>query len=415
MYEIIKKQKLFFISLIGIVVISMILLTTYAYQTLEVDYKGNEELNVNAGVLDVAFTSTRRINLQNMPLLNDYNTSDYTEFIIDNSKSTGDVSYKIRLVNLEYSNELISNDFKYTIVKVDKNNNLNVIGEGDFSDLVSNEYDFKFNDGNYIEIKQGNKDKIRLYLWLKESENDQNYLENTNFKGVIEINSVFSKDLDEEVFTKFNIYGNTVINYKNNTSEQSVLNPAEIKSLGTLVEDQNSIYYGKYKINIINIDGKVNSIYLNEPLRCINEVCDYIDAIKKKVVRKIGVKKLNEFEWNLENDNNLKVYANIPTDLNIKNDVMYTEITKYNPNTSDYINGVGNNTVYLDNSIGLSITDFKSLEEFNNYISSNNVSLYYQLANQDETENIIADLYSIINRNIKVNDGIIDSSNIEIK
>ena len=127
MKDIIKNQKLFFISLIGIVVVSLSLISTYAYQSLQVEYKGKEELLVKAGVIDVSYTSTRRINLKNMPLSTNYINNDYTEFIIDNTNSTNDVSYKIRLVDLDYTKSLISNDFKYTIVRVN-NNELEVLG-----------------------------------------------------------------------------------------------------------------------------------------------------------------------------------------------------------------------------------------------------------------------------------------------
>ena len=41
-----KKQKLFFISLIGLVVVSLVMGTTYAYQTLQVEYAEGSSSNL---------------------------------------------------------------------------------------------------------------------------------------------------------------------------------------------------------------------------------------------------------------------------------------------------------------------------------------------------------------------------------
>ena len=97
MLDTINRQKLFFISLIGIVVVSLVMITTYAYQTLQVEYKDNskEDLTVNAGVLDVTYTKTKTIEINNMPLLPNYKTADYLEFTLDNTKSTSNVAYNI--------------------------------------------------------------------------------------------------------------------------------------------------------------------------------------------------------------------------------------------------------------------------------------------------------------------------------
>ena len=116
----IKNQKLFFISLIGIVVVSIVLLTSYAYQTLEVNKKNgsNDDLTVNAGVLDVSFRVSNRINNTNTKFYDTYKLSDYSEFVIDNTKSSQDASYMISIVDMEYSNVLKTSDFKYTIYSV---------------------------------------------------------------------------------------------------------------------------------------------------------------------------------------------------------------------------------------------------------------------------------------------------------
>lgn len=401
MKDIIKNQKLFFISLIGIVVVSLSLISTYAYQSLQVEYRGKEELLVKAGVLDVSFTSTRRINLKNMPLTTNYINNDYTEFIIDNTSSTNDVSYKIRLVDLDYTKSLISNDFKYTIVRVN-NNDLEVLGEGNFINLVNNEYDFNTNTGEYINIKTGEKQTIRIYLWLNETQDNQNYLENSYFKGIIEINSVFTRDLESKTYTKFNIYGNTELTYMLDSTEQELNKPLSTKSLGKIV-NSSGINNGKYEIDLIS-NSDTFPIYLSNPLRCIDEVCDYIDAIKRKVIRLVGVTKLKNLKFS-EIDNTF--VADI-TNLNIKNAKLFTEITKYSTDKS------GNNVIWLDNNNIVIKIEGITLDEFNNYINNNDVDLYYELNNVTE-EVILTDLYSVVSDDMVVTDGTLNSSKIEFE
>lgn len=401
MKDIIKNQKLFFISLIGIVVVSLSLISTYAYQSLQVEYRGKEELLVKAGVLDVSFTSTRRINLKNMPLSTNYINNDYTEFIIDNTNSTNDVSYKIRLVDLDYTKSLKSNDFKYTIVRVN-NNELEVLEEGSFINLVNNEYDFNTNTGEYINIKTGEKQTIRIYLWLNETQDNQNYLENSYFKGIVEINSVFTRDLESKTYTKFNIYGNTELTYMLDSTEQELNKPLSTKSLGKIV-NSSGINNGKYEIDLIS-NSDTFPIYLANPLRCIDEVCDYIDAIKRKVIRLVGVTKLKNLKFS-EIDNTF--VADI-TNLNIKNAKLFTEITKYSTDKS------GNNVIWLDNNNIVIKIEGITLDEFNNYINNNDVNLYYELNNVTE-EVILTDLYSVVSDDMVVTDGTLNSSKIEFE
>lgn len=401
MKDIIKNQKLFFISLIGIVVVSLSLISTYAYQSLQVEYKGKEELLVKAGVIDVSYTSTRRINLKNMPLSTNYINNDYTEFIIDNTNSTNDVSYKIRLVDLDYTKSLISNDFKYTIVRVN-NNELEVLGEGSFINLVNSEYDFNTNTGEYINIKTGEKQTIRLYLWLNETKDNQNYLENSYFKGIVEINSVFTRDLESKTYTKFNIYGNTELTYMLDSTEQELNKPLSTKSLGKIV-NSSGINNGKYEIDLIS-NSDTFPIYLSNPLRCIDEVCDYIDAIKRKVIRLVGVTKLKNLKFS-EIDNTF--VADI-TNLNIKNTKLFTEITKYSTDKSV------NNVIWLENNNIVIKIEGITLDEFNNYINNNDVNLYYELNNVTE-EVILTDLYSVVSDNMVVTDGTLNSSKIEFE
>lgn len=62
--------------------------------------------------------------------------------------------------------------------------------------------------------------------------------------------------------------------------------PIEMVSCGDLITDTTDVNYGKYKIPV-NVNNVITNIYLDEPLRKINEYSDYIDFINGKVVRNI--------------------------------------------------------------------------------------------------------------------------------
>ena len=238
----ISKQTLFFISLIGIVVVSLVMVTTFAYQTIQVEYKSDskKDLTVNAGVLDVTFNVTNRINDSNIPFLDDYVTANYSEFTIDNTKSSEDASYKIKLVDLEYSDSLKTSDFKYTITNV--NNNNKVIIEGDFAELSGSEIDLL----SHNIIDKNTTQNLRLYLWLKNSDSDQSSLKNASFKGKIEINSIFKSDLLNNDNTLRNTIIKSAIDANNNN-------------------DSNRTRMGREVLTVSNISGENERVLNNAP------------------------------------------------------------------------------------------------------------------------------------------------------
>ena len=197
MKNVIKNQKLFFISLIGIIVVSSILIYTYAYQSLQVVYKSGskEKLTVNAGVLDVTFAVTNRLNIASMPLLSSYKSAEYSEFTISNTKSSDDAAYKVSITDMTYTSNLVSSDFNYTLVNADTNE---IVSEDNFSNLTGTSIELT----DFITLKKNNSVKLRLYLWLKETTSNQNSLENASFKGKIEITSMFDKEAPKTILLK---------------------------------------------------------------------------------------------------------------------------------------------------------------------------------------------------------------------
>ena len=404
MKNIIKKQKLFFISLIGIVVVSLAMMTTFAFQTLGVDVKegSSNDVKIKAGVLDVTFATSRRIDLKNMPLLNDYKSSNYLEFTIDNTNSTEDVQYKILLKNLEYSKELISEDFRYTIVKV-KDGEENVIANNNFSDLYTNEYSFITNYGNFIYIKQGEVEKLRIYLWLHETDNNQNYLENTYFKGIIELNSYFAKDINDKTITNFKIYGNTIMTYDNDSNEQSIDHPVIYKSLGTYISDENDINFGKYKIYL---SAKSNNLFkTDEKFLKENDNWIYQNVYLEKGTYKISYTS-SDFKYIMIKDNNGNTIINKQS---------YTET--FNIENDDYYNVYIGDDNYVFNEIETPAYYYASLvnmdsnydfSKYEPYLEPVNYTLY--LDNPLTCVNDICDYIDLVNNKIIIKNSKINLS-----
>lgn len=89
--------------------------------------------------------------------------------------------------------------------------------------------------------------------------------------------------LNNEEVINYKIYGNSIQN-----GTPSTESPVEIQSVGDLVTDTTSEYYGKYKIILSGCEQEI-PIYLNAPLRQRGNVADYIDFENQQVVRMIEV------------------------------------------------------------------------------------------------------------------------------
>lgn len=269
MLDTLKKQKLFFIALIGIVVVSLTLTATFAYQSLSVEEKEGSDtgMTINVGTLDVSFQKTNKINVTNMQLLSGYETADYVEFIVDNTRSTDDIAYQISLSNLEYSTNLSSEDFNYTVTEI-INDEETVLNNGNFSELskvepYTTEFNLKLYDRTYNYITMGEKQTIRLYLWLKETSENQNYLENTSFKGIITLTSIFKSDipitLTDKIIENSKIGdGITTTKYQTSPNSEIGTTSKEDERLLLTTKDNNGVSYyyrGNVLDNYINYEG----------------------------------------------------------------------------------------------------------------------------------------------------------------
>ena len=278
MKETLKRQRLFFISLIGIVVVSLIMTTTFAYQTLQVIEEGgsNRTISVKSGVLDITFKATNKIEIENTPLLSDYKAADYVEFTVDNTNSTNDVAYTVTISDISYSENLATKDFKYTITEVIENEET-VVADGNFNMLNSNEYILRFINNKYNIISVGKIQKLRLYIWLEETLENQNHLENSRFSGKINITSIFKNDVvnSKETITEASIqYLNDIINCTNDVEIGNYKSCARIieERLATTKSDYDAGISTSYNIHINtlnkylpytcnNLDPNVNKVY----------------------------------------------------------------------------------------------------------------------------------------------------------
>ena len=216
MLDKIANQKLFFISLIGIVVTSMILTTTFAYQSIRVNYSegSDSELGVSAGVLDVKYCRDDRcldpdntdkseekynkIDVNNLSFLPDYKTASYVEFVVDNRSSSDDVAYMITLSDLVYNKMFVSEAFKYTVVVVNDDGTLTEIITDNFSTLTGNSFDLNLEDRIYKYIEKEKTERVRIYLWLDENVDVQLDLTDTSerkFTGIVNVSSIFDSEV----------------------------------------------------------------------------------------------------------------------------------------------------------------------------------------------------------------------------
>ena len=166
------------------------------------------------------------------------------------------------------------------------------------------------------------------------------------------------------------------------------------------------------------------SIYLNEPLRCIGDVCDYIDVINKKVVRNVKQKKLTGTEeW-------ANLNGNAPFRL-ILNDREYT----YKGNLrirSNFFKTVNNDAswVIYDSMISVSsvvpsdivfrYTNASSLETFKSWIIEKNnenkpLIINYILKTPKEELITLPDISKFNDMTLIVTDGYLNSSSVVIE
>ena len=186
------KSVLIYIG-IALLLISLSFGISYAFFTVLVS--GNEDAKhtkVTTGTLSVDFTMTNRINNSNIMLIQDSERTTKAESVPFTVANNGNVagSYIVYLSDLTISNNLLSEDFKWELVK-----NNTITYSGDFTSAVSGTL-FPLTsttqlDGSLSPVAQNiavnGSDSYVLRIWLSETEADQTSLLGGTFSAKVDV------------------------------------------------------------------------------------------------------------------------------------------------------------------------------------------------------------------------------------
>lgn len=185
------------------------------------------------------------------------------------------------------------------------------------------------------------------------------------------------------------IYNGLTVHLGNNRGTNSPFNGAI---------DLSSFYIkinGKYDFNGASVESKTFNVYIDEPLRKIGDVSDYIDFKNKKIVRNIGhIYFTGEEDWVNQTVGNYNACSILKT--NIKTDVTtlpaetinilsnYFTVSKYENTTS--IGKVYSGNYYINFNLDdvNSVSNFKSWLS-KKYIDGNPLILEYSIPSTEET------------------------------
>lgn len=157
-------------------------------------------------------------------------------------------------------------------------------------------------------------------------------------------------------------------------------------------------------------------VYLKEPLRCIGDVCDYIDLINKKVIRNVSSETLvgneNLNKW-IYQEKQYGFY--LSKSIAKKNTTMISNYFVSNSNVPKDDNSVGiGDVIYFRTQNWSEVSDVKSwIVEKNN----ENIPLIINyILNTTKEENVsLPDISNFKDKTLFVTDGTLYSSNIEIE
>lgn len=191
MKKIDDKKKLYYM-LVGIsVLIPLVLSFSYAYfQARIIDNSDNfSGGSTDTYDIDLLTENDGYINSKDMLLIKteDIETkSQKGKFKVVSGNNKNDITYSISLSNITISNNLLSEDFKWTIIKLPQKN---TIAQGNFKDVTGNSMTL-IKD---LEINPNKTDEYELRIWIEETEDNQLNLMNKAFSAKISISSEMSQ------------------------------------------------------------------------------------------------------------------------------------------------------------------------------------------------------------------------------
>lgn len=175
----------------SVLVVSLVVLTfsvSYAYFSMDVTTSGNVSSTVYSGNMQIDFTSTDSINVQNLNLTKaaDVDTkAPQTTFTVKQKEgATGTAQYYVYLVGLEISESLKNSaDFKWKLTKDGDSKSYS----GTFSSASATTNGTLLLTSEVQSLATTATDSWTLRIWIEETSADQSSLYNAQFSGKVRV------------------------------------------------------------------------------------------------------------------------------------------------------------------------------------------------------------------------------------
>ena len=193
-----KSKIMFTMLIICALCLPLIIGASYAVYTIE-DTKpqSDEKVELETSNLEVDFEANEYIENTNGRLISKdevNDRADFSLFTIKNKKeSSNTIKYSISISNIETTYDkqtktypLMSKDFKWRLMSITDTENL--ITEGTFEGVTTN--NLEITKDLDLTLEPNEEIQYKLYIWLEESNENQNHLLNRTFKSKISVSSI---------------------------------------------------------------------------------------------------------------------------------------------------------------------------------------------------------------------------------
>ena len=192
-----KSKIMFGMIICCALCLPLIIGASYAIYTVDTPIEQNtEKIQLETSNLQVEFEANEYIENSNGRLIKEdevYDRADFSLFTIKNTKeSSSTIKYTISFADIDTDYDetlktypLMSKDFKWRLVNIEEET---LIKEGTFEGITTNNLEIT-NDLDLM-LEPGKTVTYKLYLWLEESNENQNYLLNRTFKSRISVSSI---------------------------------------------------------------------------------------------------------------------------------------------------------------------------------------------------------------------------------
>lgn len=193
-----KSKIMFGMLIVCALCLPLIIGASYAVYTLEdTEQQSEEKVKLTTSNLDVTFEANEYISNTNGRLIKPdevLERADFSLFTITNSTETSNtIKYNISITDIETTYDentksypLMSKDFKWRLVEIKEEEIL--VKEGTFENV--NTSSIELTTDLDLTLEPGEETKYKLYIWLEETEENQNHLLNKTFKSKISVNSI---------------------------------------------------------------------------------------------------------------------------------------------------------------------------------------------------------------------------------